>query len=185
LPPLSATRAFFSLTGGAKNPTATAGKGIAMDTEQQTMINRIRAAIKDRATWFALLYRSFKQALPDAEVERLARKAIFEFGRMKAAKDSVDFSPAAWVEKHVAKGSALVFDSDVEITADRALQKMKYCALVEAWTEMGCSDEEIDLFCDIAMEGDRGRAAAHGVRMELEERIGKGDRFCRLEIFKK
>jgi hypothetical protein len=33
------------------------------------------------------------------------------------------------------------------------------------------------------MEGDRGRADAHGVRMELEERIGKGDLLCRLKIF--
>ena len=59
---------------------------------------------------------------------------------------------------------------------------MKYCALVEAWKEIGCTDAEIDLFCDIAMEGDRGRAAVHGVRMELEERIGKGDSFCKLII---
>jgi hypothetical protein len=60
---------------------------------------------------------------------------------------------------------------------------MKFCALVEAWKEMGCTPQEIDLFCDIAMEGDRGRADAHGVRMELEERIGHGDKFCNLKIF--
>lgn len=150
---------------------------------QAEMIAKVRAAIKDRAIWFALLYRSFKEALPAPDVERLARKAIFQFGRMKAANDSADFSAAAWVEKHVSKGSALVFDSDVEINEQGAVQRMKFCALVEAWKEMGCSPEEIDLFCDIAMEGDRGRADAHGVRMELEERIARGDRYCQLKIF--
>ena len=152
---------------------------------EQEMITKIRAAIKDRATWFALLYRSFKTEFPEKDVERLARKAIFEFGHLKARKDPEDFSPEAWVQRHVEKGSAVVFDSDVEIRETSALQKMKYCALVEAWREMGCSPEEIRLFCDIAMEGDRGRADAHGVRMELNETIGKGDLFCRLEIFEK
>jgi hypothetical protein len=150
---------------------------------QAEMITKVRAAIKDRAVWFALLYRSFRAAMPAADVERLARKAIFEFGRMKAASDPRDFSAAAWVEKHVSKGSALVFDSDVEINEEGALQRMKFCALVEAWKEMGCSPEEIDLFCDIAMEGDRGRAEAHGVRMELEERIARGNPYCQLKIF--
>jgi hypothetical protein len=136
--------------------------------DQKEMIDKVRAAIKDRATWLALLVRSFK--------------AIFEFGRMKAKNDPRDFSPAAWVEKHVSKGSSLVFDSDVEINDKGAVQRMKFCALVEAWKEMGCTPQEIDLFCDIAMEGDRGRADAHGVRMELEERIARGDKYCHLKI---
>ena len=154
-----------------------------MVNESQEMIEKVRAAIKDRATWFALLFKSFKEALPEHQVEALARKAIYEFGRLKAKKDPQDFSPHAWIEKHVSKGSYLVFDSDVESNEECAVQKMKYCALVEAWKEMGCTEEEIDLFCDIAMEGDRGRADAHGVRMELEERIGKGDAFCKLVLF--
>jgi hypothetical protein len=153
--------------------------------DQQEMIDKVRAAIKDRATWFALLYRSFRETFPEKEVERLARRAIFEFGRMKAEKDPKEFSPAAWVQKHVAKGSSLVFDSDVEIGDGEAVQRMKFCALVEAWKEMGCTPQEIDLFCDIAMEGDRGRADAHGVRMELEERIARGDAHCHLKIFER
>ncbi len=153
--------------------------------DEKEMIDKVRAAIKDRATWFALLYRTFKEAIPEKEVERLFRKAIFEFGRMKATKDPADFSPRAWVERHVTKGSSLVFDSDVEINEKGAVQRMKFCALVEAWKEMGCTPQEIDLFCDIAMEGDRGRADAHGVRMELEERIGRGDKFCNLKIFER
>lgn len=152
-------------------------------TAEKEMIEKIRAAIKDRALWFALLYRSFKEVFPQEEVERLARKAIREFGRMKALKDPVDFSPRAWVEKHVEKGSSLVFDSDVEVQEKGAVQKMKHCPLVEAWREMGCTEEEIRLFCDIAMEGDRGRAQAHGVGMKLQERIARGDPHCRLEIF--
>jgi len=155
------------------------------DEQQEEMIGKVRAAVKDRATWFALLYKSFKEVLPETEVQKAARNAIYEFGRLKAKKDPADFSPELWVKRHVDKGSYLVFDSDVEVNPEGAVQQMKHCALVEAWKEMGCSDEEIDLFCDIAMEGDRGRADVHGVRMELEERIGRGDPYCKLKIFNK
>jgi hypothetical protein len=154
-----------------------------MHPDRQDMIQKVRAAVKDRAIWFALLYRSFREALPQEEVERLARRAIREFGRMKALKDPEDFCPRAWVQRHVEKGSSLVFDSDVESGQDHALQRMKHCPLVEAWREMGCTHEEIGLFCDIAMEGDRGRAEAHGLHMELTQRIAKGDPHCKLEIF--
>ncbi|MGQ9857477.1 MAG: L-2-amino-thiazoline-4-carboxylic acid hydrolase [Thermodesulfobacteriota bacterium] len=154
-----------------------------MDVLEREMVERVRAAVKDRAIWFALLYRSFRESLPEEEVERLARKAIREFGRLKALKDPEDFGPGDWVRRHVEKGSHLIFDSDVQEGEGLAIQRMKHCALVEAWKEMGCSEEEIRLFCDIAMEGDRGRAEAHGVKMEIKERIAMGDPHCRLEIF--
>ena len=153
-----------------------------MDENKKEMITKVRAAIKDRATWFALLYKTFSEVLPEEEVQRLCRGAIYQFGLLKGKKDPRDFSPEAWVGKHVEKGSSLVFDSDVESGPGWAVQKMKFCPLVEAWQELGHSKEEIDLFCDIAMEGDRGRADAHGVDMELEERIGRGDDCCRLII---
>ena len=155
-----------------------------MENTDKNTVDRVRAAIMDRATWFALLYRNFSDVLPEEEVQRLARKAIFEFGLMKAEKDSQEFSPQAWIQKHVDKGSFEVFDSDIEIHEDYSIQQMKFCPLVEAWKEMGCSAEEIALFCDIAMEGDRGRAAGHGMEMELDRTIGKGDICCNLVIRK-
>ena len=55
---------------------------------------------------------------------------------------------------------------------------MTFCPLVEAWRELGCDPGEIDLLCDIAMEGDRGRAAYHGISSEITHRIAKGDMYC-------
>jgi uncharacterized protein (DUF927 family) len=153
-----------------------------MDPGTRETVEKVRAAIKDRATWFALLYDAFREALPEAEVERLSRKAIFEFGRLKARKDPEPFTHSDWVRRHEEKGSSLMFDSDIEYCDHHSVQKMKFCPLVEAWKEMGLSPETIAKLCDIAMEGDRGRAAAHGVQMELKETIGKGDPWCRLLI---
>lgn len=153
-----------------------------MNDETHEAVLKVRAAIKDRATWLALLYRSFLQALPEEAAQQRCREAIYGFGRLKAAKDPQPFGPEAWVRRHVDKGSALVFDSEIEVHPDHAVQRMRHCPLVDAWRELGCPDEEVALLCDIAMEGDRGRAEAHGLRMELDERIGKGDPCCRLVI---
>jgi len=154
-----------------------------MATNKET-IKHVREAIKDRATWFALMYKSFSKVLPSKDVERLAREAIFQFGTLKGKKDGGKISPDEWVEKHMAKGSGEVFQSEISKQRDYSEQRMTFCPLVEAWKELGCSDEEIDLFCDIAMEGDRGRAGYHGIPCEIPKRMGKGDSFCQL-ILKK
>ena len=153
-----------------------------MQDHQAELIAKVRAAIKDRAIWFALLYRKFSEALPEEQVEKLCREAIFEFGHMKGAGDVKDFSPAAWVQRHKDKGSAMMFDSEIEVGDGYAVQRMRYCALVEAWKELGLPPEKVDLFCDIAMEGDRGRADYHGVGMELSQTLGKDDPCCVLKI---
>ncbi|KIX11034.1 L-2-amino-thiazoline-4-carboxylic acid hydrolase [Dethiosulfatarculus sandiegensis] len=153
-----------------------------MQDHQAELIAKVRAAIKDRAIWFALLYKKFSQVLPEDQVEKLCREAIFEFGHMKGASDVKDFSPQAWVQRHKDKGSALMFDSEIEIADNYAIQKMRYCALVEAWKELGLPPEKVALYCDIAMEGDRGRADYHGVNMELSKTLGGGDPCCVLKI---
>jgi len=150
---------------------------------KEEMIQKVRAAIQDRATWFALLFEEFSRELPEEKVIELSRKAIHRFGLLKAQKDPEPFRAKDWVLRHKAKGSADIFDSDIEYDEAQAIQKMKFCALVEAWKALGLSKERIELFCDIAMEGDRGRADGHeGIRMELQETIAKGCEFCKLII---
>jgi len=152
--------------------------------DQDEIMKRVREAIKDRATWFALLYRSFAKVLPTEEVEKLARDAIYQFGMLKGKKDGGNISPDEWVERHMAKGSGEVFQSKISKEKDYSEQRMTFCPLVEAWKEIGCTEEEIDLFCDIAMEGDRGRADYHGIPWDIPKRLGRGDSFCQL-ILKK
>jgi len=150
---------------------------------REELIRRVRAAVEDRAAWFALLYEEFCTVLPEEKVIELCRKAIRKYGAEKAATDPRPFEPKNWVIRHRDKGSAEIFNSDIEYDEERAVQKMKYCPLVEAWKKMGYGPDKQDLFCDIAMDGDRARADGHpGIVMELHETIGKGCDFCRLVI---
>nr|MCU0563702.1 L-2-amino-thiazoline-4-carboxylic acid hydrolase [Desulfobacterales bacterium] len=74
--------------------------------------------------------------------------------------------------------AADVFESTIVKDGDCCKQQMTRCALLDAWKDLGCTTEEIDLCCDIAMELDRSRAAYHGLGCEIPMRMGKGDRYC-------
>lgn len=153
-------------------------------SQGNVVVEKVRGAIKDRALYLAYLYRSFSKVMPAEQAERLAREAIFEYGRYKASLDSGKATPERWVDHHMAKGSGAVFESRIAKQEDQCLQEMTFCPLIEAWRELGCSPEEMDLLCDIAMEVDRGSAAYHGLTVDMPMRIGKGDAHCRLVIRK-
>ena len=150
---------------------------------KEEMLRKIRAAIEDRATWFALLYDEFSKHLPEKKVEEISRSAIHKYGLMKAKKDPDSFEPKSWVIRHKEKGSADVFSSSIEYNDDQAIQMMGYCPLVESWKKLGLPPEIVDLYCDIAMDGDRGRADGHdGIVMELKDTIARGCESCKLVI---
>ena len=73
------------------------------------MLTKIRAAIEDRATWFALLFDEFSKHLPEKKVEELSRAAIRKYGLMKAKKDPDNFEAKSWVIRHKEKGSRCFF----------------------------------------------------------------------------
>lgn len=152
--------------------------------EDNQVVQKVRAAIGDRALYLALIYRSFSRLLPPDQLESATRAAIHEFGRQKGIADQKAMTPDAWVDQHVSGGGAVLFNSNIVKSETQDEQQMTYCPLMAAWKEMGCSDEEMDLLCDIAMEVDRGRADYHGIPYEIQERMAKGDPFCRL-ILKK
>ena len=145
-------------------------------------LKKFRSFIGDRALWFALLYREFSKILPKDQVEEASRKAIYEYGQIKAKRDGEAFEPKDLMRNFEECGAAQIFDAVVTDTPEGMLNRVGNCALVDAWKELGCSPEECDLFCDIAMEGDRGRAEGHGINLELRETLGKGDDHCWIRL---
>ncbi len=152
--------------------------------EQDAVVQNVRAAFGDRAIYLALLYRNFSRALPPEQAEALARKAIYEFGQLKGKADTGRMTPESWVDHHVACGGAAIFETEIVKAEDRTEMHMTFCPLMAGWKQMGCSAEEMDLLCDIAMEVDRGRADFHGIPYEISERLAKGDPICRLVLKK-
>lgn len=61
---------------------------------------------------------------------------------------------------------------------------LNYCPLVASWQKMDFSDEDIDLLCDMVMEGDRGVADANGFKLHLGSTIGSGCDKCNIHFYR-
>jgi len=153
------------------------GKSVRMISEETA--SKMRGCMKDRGLYLALLMRSFSKVLPKDQVEKLAREAIYEYGQYKGSKDKLHpITAEEWVEDHVSRGMADVFESKITKEENCCKQEMTRCPLLDAWRELGCTPEEIDLYCDLAMELDRSRADYHHLEWDIPLRMGKGDSYC-------
>lgn len=143
-------------------------------------VPKVRQAIKDRAAWLLFIYRSFSEVLPPEQVEQRLREAIREYGHLRAKRDGNALSARDWVDIHESSGAKDVFASDLVRGGDACEQQMTFCPLVAQWKEEGCSDAELQLLCDIAMEGDYGRAENNGLHLEITDTVARGGPRCRL-----
>ena len=152
-----------------------------MATEE--VLKRVRGAMHARARAYACFYLVLAEEFGAEKAEELSRKAIgkaaAERGRREGAR-----TPDEWVDEHAAF-SGKVFAASIHKMEDRSEQHMTTCALLDEWKAMGLSPEMQDLMCDIAMEADRQRADYHNIPCDIVERLGKGDSFCRVVLWKK
>ncbi len=149
--------------------------------KEKELVLAVRSAIEDRAAVLFFLFREMKKVYGIKKAEKLARQAIFKFGIFKAGKRGKVSTPDKWASQHLNGVSNLVFESKgAKLTKKESELNFHYCPLVEAWKKLGASKKEIALLCDIAMEGDRGRAKVERFDVEIPQTIGCGDKYCRL-----
>ena len=134
------------------------------------VVRRVRGAMQDRARSQACLFKAFSSVMTREQAEALAREGIAEYGRIRAGRDGRKLAPEDWMNEHYTMMGG-VFETEI--------------SLLEEWKKMGLSPEDQDLFCDVAMELDRNRAKEHGIPCDIVERLGKGDPFCRVVLWKK
>lgn len=144
----------------------------------------LREAIEDRAVWFYLLLKELEDGNEIKEAE-FAKKAIFEFGKIKGNTMAPADTPDQWAKKLVTKTGQLVFEQEIkEATKERAVLEFGYCPLVAAWKKAGANKKEISLLCKMAKCGDFGRIAQFPLNLEFEKIIANGDDICRLVVTK-
>ena len=156
-------------------------------TIEEDKIDLARAGIEHRATWMALTYAEIEKAGADAE--KITRAAVKKCGnihglrhRQKCANpnDLRDFQKVFLFED-----GRKNFEIDlVKVNADNIVAEFHYCPLVAAWKKLGLDDDKIALFCDIAMDGDRGIAESMGITLDLTDTIAKGCKTCKLHFHK-
>jgi hypothetical protein len=152
---------------------------------EKELTEAIRLAIQDRATWFYLLLKEIKAAGGDPDA--VAEKAIFKFGQAKGKKIGKAATPKEFFDGIATRNAALAFAMEPgEVTADRGYYRFHYCALVEAWKQLGCSPGEIAHLCELAKCGDYGVISCFPeLELSFNGVIAEGKPYCELIVTKK
>ena len=143
-------------------------------------INAMRRAFEHRATWFALLVGEAKKRGLDIS---FARDAIWTCGcrdgEFKFDPNCTDIEE--FTNVFATEDIKNIFDMDcvVDKENNKLTCTFHYCPLVAAWEKLGLSEDEINVLCDVAMDGDRAIAAKNpNMVFELGDTIGAGCKTC-------
>ena len=146
-----------------------------------------RMGIEHRATWMALTYLEMEARGLDAEA--ITRAAVRKCGNIhgliikskcETPEDLKNFNDVFLFED-----GRKNFEIDVvAVDHDNLKAEFHFCALVSAWKKLGLDDAKIALFCDIAMDGDRGIADSLGLNLAIGDTIAKGCKTCKLHFTK-
>ena len=150
------------------------------------LVTAVRGQLEQRASWLYLLCDEAKKKGVDpmeigpAAIQRcglIQGKDLIAKGQttsLKGLRKTLFTKPAQWM-----------FEMKIQNCSDDQLEiHFHYCPLVKAWQKAGCSDEEIAMYCDIAMCGDRGIGQAYGCQLDLLKTIAKGDEICHLRYYR-
>lgn len=150
-------------------------------------ITALRGAFSHRAIWLYMLLDEAKKA--GADWKSIGYEATFRTGCLQGEgfKKLIADSSLAQFKTEFAepKGNGRkIFEIEcVESTEDTYYLDFHYCPLVAAWQELGCSNEEIEVLCDIAMNGDRGIASRFDdFSFTLGRTIAQGHSCCEIRF---
>ena len=148
-----------------------------------------RGAVEHRATWMALLYEQAKEQGADAE--KMCREAIRKCGHIhgdnmyKPLCEDPD-SAADFGRAFFSGQGAKNMEIDVlESSHDSLVAEFRQCPLVQAWEKLGYKGKELELLCDMAMDGDRNIAKAMGFDFHLGDTIADGCPTCQVRFSRK
>ncbi len=155
---------------------------------KEEVVEILRNAIEDRAKWFYLVLKYAKELGVDQKtIDQMAEKAIWDFGVGKGQKMGV-CSKANDLMNKIYDGPVIgAFEMEkIEEGEEQSILEFSYCALVEVWKKLGCSDDEIAQLCDYASCGDFGLASiSPELDLSFNELLSKGGNCCRMIIKKK
>ena len=150
----------------------------------EEVVRRVRMAMQDRARNMGCIFQTLTKKYGRDTAIDITREAIERYGEIRAERDKENLTPDDWANEHYAMMGG-VFETVLDVNDEHSTMKMHYCPLLNEWKQMGFSAEDQDVLCDIAMELDRNRAKSHNIPCDIVERLGKGDTFCRVVLWKK
>lgn len=116
----------------------------------------MESAIQDRARIFYFVYKTLKEMYPEVDADKVMAKASYEFGKYNSRKMGDVKDAADALLNQTSKGGILAFKQEItELNESRAEKRIYNCPHVNAFKELGLSQEEIKKLCkELLMPGD-------------------------------
>ena len=138
-------------------------------SNRNPVICAVREQLEHRALWLYLLCDEAQKkdlAWEDFACDAVRRCGLYQGGSL--VKKGGSRSLHALKKTLFTLPARMVFEIKVGRVTDDALDlDFHYCPLVKAWQKQGCTDEEIQRLCDIAMCGDHAIAEQYGCELLL------------------
>jgi hypothetical protein len=154
----------------------------------------IKSAIKDRAVIYYCIWKKLRQLYPEVDATKVLREASWDFGIVKGNEiakkiGGTDKGPKEVLKGQTSKGGMLVFKQEiVELNDEKAVKIFHECPHLEAFRELGASDEELKVLCkDMLCWGDYGTFAPFpNVKLEWPSTLADGtNQGCAMTLVKK
>ena len=141
----------------------------------------VEGAIKARSKVTYLVWKELKEQCPEVDATKVMASAYEKFGELAGETWGDIENPGQALIAQSSMGGYLVFDQTLTECSETYAQKtFHHCPHIEAFRELGATDEEIKILCqDILSAGDYGNMNPHDkVRLEFRKQIGAGDDTC-------
>lgn len=145
---------------------------------REEFFKAVEGAIKDRALIFYFTYKTLKETHPEIDADKVMASASHQYGLYKSKflgeiKDAAD-----GMLKQTSKTGMIAFDQQItSLSPDYAEKHIHNCPLINAFKEVGCSDEEIKKLCtELLMPGDYGMLEnCQNVKLTFPKNLAEDD----------
>ena len=143
--------------------------------EAAQMVNN---AIKDRAFLFYFTWKTLQDMHPEIDADKVMAEASRRLGDYKASALGEIKDAAEAIMKQTSKAGMLVFDQEItKLTPTESEKLIHRCPHIEAFKDLGCSDEEISKLCKkLLMPLDFAMLAQHkNIKLEFPKNLADDD----------
>lgn len=148
----------------------------------------VKSAIKDRSKFFYCVYKTLTELHPEIDATEVMREASRRFGACRSGNFHGTDDCREIVKNDFPKDAMLVYAVDVEeLNKDKAVCNFKKCPHMEAFEELGCTQEEAEHFClDMLIHGDYAAYAdCDEIELSFPRILARGEAVCEYTLTKK
>lgn len=150
--------------------------------------NAVEAAIKDRAKLFYSVWKTIQEMHPEIDAVAIMKEASIKFGSCRSGIFQATDQCDEIVKKDFPKDAMLVYEVEItELDEDKAVCNFNHCPHLEAFKELGCSEEEMRRLClDMLVHGDYAAYKdCKDIDLSFPKIIARGEGVCAYTLTKR